>query len=109
MLIIGGILATVGVIASLVFWIIAIVKAFKAEETLWGVLSIFIPICAVIFAFLKGHKSLGIKMIIAGVVATIGYGIVIAGAVSQIDPEQMQQMQEQMQQQIEEAQQPQGQ
>ncbi|MDA7920574.1 hypothetical protein N9Z18_01315 [Verrucomicrobiales bacterium] len=112
LLLIGGLLATIGGIAFLVFWIMAIVKAFKSDETLWGVLSIFIPPLAIIFAFIKGHKSLGIKLVITFVVILIGYGLVIAGAVAQIDPAQMQEMQEEIQKQIEaqqQLQQPQGQ
>ena len=74
---IGGILIAVGVIAMLVFWIMAIVKAFKKKDTLWGVLNIFIPICGLIWFFLNGQKKLGIYWIVALVVYIIGF--VLAG------------------------------
>lgn len=80
MAIIGGILAFAGGIACLIFWIMAIVKAFKAGDTLWGVLSIFIGICALIYLFMKGQTKLGIYWIIAMVIAGIGYGMAFAGA-----------------------------
>lgn len=99
--IVGVIILAVAGIAFFVFWLMAIIKAFKTEETLWGVLSIFIPLCAIIFAFLKGYKGLGIKLIIAIVAIMIGIGVMTAGAVAQIDPEQMQEMQEEIQKQIE--------
>ncbi|MAS93878.1 MAG: hypothetical protein CMO55_11855 [Verrucomicrobiales bacterium] len=83
MAIIGGILAFVAGIACLIFWIMAIVKAFKAGDTLWGVLSIFIGICGLIYLFMKGQTKLAIYWIIAMVIAGIGYGIGMAGAINQ--------------------------
>lgn len=81
---IGGILMAVGGIAMLVFWIMTIIKAFKAEDTLWGVLSIFIPICGLIWLFMKGHKSLAMKWIIALVVYIVGVVVVAVGGGVQI-------------------------
>tara|TARA_R110000850_G_scaffold249163_3_gene374063 strand:+ start:612 stop:893 length:282 start_codon:yes stop_codon:yes gene_type:complete len=78
MAVIGSILSGVGGIASIVIWIMTIVKAFKAKDTLWGVLSIFLPICGLIWLFMKGHKQLGIYWIVAIVVCIIGG--VISGA-----------------------------
>ena len=75
---IGGILVLVGMIASFVFYIIAIVKAFQANDTLWGVLNIFIGICGLIWLFLNGHKKLGIFYIVAILLTVVGS--VMAGA-----------------------------
>jgi len=84
MAIIGSILAFVGGIGMLVFWIMTLVKQFKSGQTLWGVLSIFFAILAPIWCFMNGHKSLGIKFIIAFVVYLIGFGILMGGAVGQM-------------------------
>lgn len=84
MAIIGGILAFAGGIAGLVIWIMTIVKAFKAKDTLWGVLSIFLPICGLIWLFMKGHKQLGIYWIVAIVVYMIGAGIAAGSGAMQI-------------------------
>lgn len=84
MAIIGGILAFIGGIGMLVFWIMTLVKQFKSGETLWGVLSIFIGILAPIWCFMNGHKDLGIKFIVAFVVYLIGFIIIMAGAASQM-------------------------
>lgn len=75
---IGGILALAGGIALLVFWIMTLVKQFKSGDTLWGVLSIFFGILAPIWCFMNGHKSLGMKFVIALVVYIIGF--IMAGA-----------------------------
>jgi len=83
MAIIGGILAFVGAIGMLVFWIMTLVKQFKSGQTLWGVLSIFFGILAPIWCFMNGHKDLGIKFIVAFVVYIIGFAITMAGAFSQ--------------------------
>ncbi|MDF1656962.1 MAG: hypothetical protein P1U58_05075 [Verrucomicrobiales bacterium] len=84
---IGGILAAAGGIAGLVIWIMTIVKAFKAKDTLWGVLSIFLPICGLIWLFMKGHKKLGIYWIIAIVLYMVGAGIIGgSGAMTQLQP-----------------------
>ena len=82
MLVIGGILYGLGAIGCLVFYIIAIVKAFKAGDTLWGVLNIFIGICGLIWLFMNGQKKLGIYYIVAIVVCLIGAIITGAGAAS---------------------------
>lgn len=84
MAIIGGILAFVGGIALLVFWIMTLVKQFKSGQTLWGVLTIFIGILAPIWCFMNGHKSLGMRFVIAFVVYLIGFAITAGGAVSQM-------------------------
>lgn len=76
---IGGILTAVAGIAMLVFWIMTLIKQFKSGDTLWGVLSIFFGILAPIWCFMKGHKSLGMKFVIALVIYLIGFGI-LAGS-----------------------------
>ena len=76
---IGGILAIVGAIALLVFWIMTLVKQFKSGDTLWGVLSIFFGILAPIWCFMNGHKGLGMKFVIALVVYIIGFVLMGAG------------------------------
>lgn len=81
---IGGILAFIGIIICVVCYIMAIVKAFKAGETLWGVLSIFIGICGLIYLFMRGHKKLGLIYIGGIVLAGIGYGMFLPSMVSQI-------------------------
>jgi len=80
MLILGSILALAGGIAALVFWIMALVKAFKANDILWGVLGLVLgPLLALIWLFMKGHNSLAMKLIIAGVVYIIGFVLMAAG------------------------------
>ncbi len=86
----GGILTAVGGIGSLVIWIMSIVKAFKAKDTVWGVLSIFLPICALIWLFMKKHNKLAIYWIVAIVLYIIGFAIAAAGAVAS-NPEMFQQ------------------
>lgn len=61
-----------------------LVKQFKSGQTLWGVLTIFIGILAPIWCFMNGHKGLAIKFIVAFVVYLIGFGIIMGGAVGQI-------------------------
>ncbi|MDF1852279.1 MAG: hypothetical protein P1U85_15675 [Verrucomicrobiales bacterium] len=78
---IGTILAIAGFIALLVFWIMTLVKQFKSGDTLWGVLSIFFGILAPIWCFMNGHKSLGMKFIIALIVYIVGFALGGAGAV----------------------------
>ena len=73
---IGSILAAVGGIALLVFWIMTLIKQFKSNDTLWGVLTIFFAILAPIWCFMKGHKSLGMKFVIAFVVYLIGFALI---------------------------------
>lgn len=68
-----------GGIAMLVFWIMTLVKQFKSGQTLWGVLSIFFGILAPIWCFMNGHKSLGIKFIVAFVLYLIGAGLTAGG------------------------------
>lgn len=79
MAIIGSILLFAGGVAMFVFWIMTLIKQFKSGQTLWGVLSIFFGILAPIWCFMNGHKSLGIKFVIALVVYLIGLGITMAG------------------------------
>jgi hypothetical protein len=82
MAIIGSILMIGGGIAMLVFWIMTLVKQFKSGQTLWGVLSIFFGILAPIWCFMNGHKSLGIKFIVAFVLCLIGAGLTAGGMVA---------------------------
>jgi uncharacterized membrane protein HdeD (DUF308 family) len=84
MSIIGGILVFVGGIICLICYIMAIVKAFKAGETLWGVLSIFIGICGLIYLFMRGHKKLGLIYIVGIVLMIIGYGMFLPAMMSQM-------------------------
>tara|TARA_R110002096_G_scaffold44160_4_gene118813 strand:- start:3851 stop:4123 length:273 start_codon:yes stop_codon:yes gene_type:complete len=84
----GPILIGVASIAMLVFWIMTIVKAFKAKDTLWGVLSIFLPICALIWLFMKGHKKLAMYWIVAIVVYIIGF-VLAGGAAVMANPEML--------------------
>ncbi|MBP84867.1 MAG: hypothetical protein CMO61_13565 [Verrucomicrobiales bacterium] len=79
---IGGILTAVGGIGSLVIWIMAIVKAFKAKDTVWGVLSIFLPICALIWLFMKKQTKLAVYWIVAIVLYIIGFVLAAGGAVA---------------------------
>ena len=84
---IGGILTGIGVIASLIIWIMTIIKCFKANDTLWGVLSIFIGICGLIWLFMNGHKKLGLYWIGAIVLTLIGYGILIPAMIGDLELE----------------------
>lgn len=75
-----------GGIAMLVFWIMTLVKQFKSGQTLWGVLSIFFGILAPIWCFMNGHKSLGIKFIVAFVLYLIGAGIAAGSMAASMPP-----------------------
>ena len=86
MAILGTILMVGGGIAMLVFWIMTLVKQFKSGQTLWGVLSIFFGILAPIWCFMNGHKSLGIKFLVAFVLYLIGAGIAAAGMAGSMPP-----------------------
>ena len=82
---IGSILAAVGGIALLVFWIMTLIKQFKSGDTLWGVLCIFFGfmLLSPIWLFMNGHKQAGIKYVIAIVVYIIGAAIAgTAGALA---------------------------
>jgi len=78
----GGILTAVGGIGSLVIWIMAIVKAFEAKDTVWGVLSIFLPICALIWLFMKKHTKLAVFWIVAILLYIIGFALAAGAAVA---------------------------
>ena len=78
----GGILTAVGGIGSLVIWIMAIVKAFKAKDTVWGVLSIFLPICALIWLFMKKNTKLAVFWIVAILLCIIGSALAAGAAVA---------------------------
>ena len=84
MAILGSILAFVGGIALLVFWIMTLIKQFKSGDTLWGVLSIFFGILAPIWCFMNGHKGLGMKFVYAIVAYLIGFGLLGASGGFQI-------------------------
>ncbi|MCG8600968.1 MAG: hypothetical protein MI807_12560 [Verrucomicrobiales bacterium] len=92
----GGLLAAVGIIASLVIWIMGLIKAFKAGETLWGVLGIFFPIVLLIWLFIRGQAKLGILWIVAAVVAGIGYGMFLPSMMSSLE-QNMETLQQQTQ------------
>jgi O-antigen/teichoic acid export membrane protein len=82
MAILGGILAFAGGIGLLVFWVMTLIKQFKAQDILWGVLTIFIGILAPIWAFMNGHKQLGINFIIAFIVYILGFILLMVGGLS---------------------------
>ncbi len=87
MAIIGTILLVVSGIAILVFWIMTLIKQFKANDTLWGVLSIFFAILAPIWCFKNGHKGLGMKFVYAIIAYIIGFAILGgSGVMQQIQP-----------------------
>lgn len=83
---IGGILVAVGGIAILVFWIMTLIKQFKSNDVLWGVLSIFFGILAPIWCFMNGHKSLGMKFVYALIVYIIGFVLLGGSGGFQIQP-----------------------
>ncbi|MDF1738240.1 MAG: hypothetical protein P1U86_03690 [Verrucomicrobiales bacterium] len=83
---IGTILAVVGGIALFVFWIMTLIKQFKSNDTLWGVLTIFFAILAPIWCFMKGHKSLGMKFVIAFVLYLIGFAL-LGGSGALVPPQ----------------------
>ena len=96
MAIIGGILCAIGAIGWFVFWIISIIKPFKAGDTLWGVLNIFInPICGLIYFFMKGFKKLGIYWIIVLILFWVGYAMFAVGMIQSGTLENMQNLQTQ--------------
>lgn len=71
--VIGGILAFVGIIGSIVIFIMTIVKCFKAGDTLWGVLTIFFGLPGLIWLFMNNNTKLGVSWIVAGILTGIGY------------------------------------
>ncbi|MEM6278693.1 MAG: hypothetical protein AAF733_04390 [Verrucomicrobiota bacterium] len=83
---IGGILCAVGGIAILVFWIMTLIKQFKSNDVLWGVLSIFFGILAPIWCFMNGHKSLGMKFIYALIAYIIGFVLIGGSGALQLQP-----------------------
>lgn len=66
-----GIIGGLASLACLIFYIIAIVKAFQAGDILWGILNIIFGITGLIYLFIKGHKKLGIYWVIAIIVAVV--------------------------------------
>ncbi|NNE92472.1 MAG: hypothetical protein HKN23_12560 [Verrucomicrobiales bacterium] len=84
---IGGILMLIGGVGSLVFWIISIVKAFKANDTLWGVLNIFIAICGLIWLYMNGQKKLGNYWLLCIIAYIVGFVLAMVGAGSMEIPE----------------------
>lgn len=80
LLIIGAILAISASLASLVFHIITLVKAFKAGDVLWGVLTLIFGIPGLIWLFKNDEASLGKKYLIATVLSIIGVVLVLTGA-----------------------------
>ena len=85
MAIVGIILCVAAGIAIFVFWIMTLVKAFKANDTLWGVLSIFFPILAPIWCFINGHKGLGMKFVYAIIVYVVGAVLLVIGGAANIE------------------------
>ena len=80
------ILAGIAGLAVFILWIISIIKAFKANDVLWGVLTIFLWLPGLIYFFIKGHKMLGIYWIIAAVVIAVCGGSGLAGILSGLAP-----------------------
>ncbi len=83
LLIVGSIIAGIAGIGLVIFWIMGLVKSFKAGDTLWGVLTIFLgTIVPIIYGFVKGNAKFAIIGIVLTVVFLIGYGLILGGAVS---------------------------
>ncbi len=83
LLIVGGIVMGIAGLGLFIYWIMGMVKSFKAGDTLWGVLTIFLgTIIPIIYGFVKGNVKFAVIGIILTVVFLIGYGVVIGGAVS---------------------------
>ena len=82
----GGILATVGVLATLVCWIMVLIKMFKTQESpLMGIIGIFCSLWAFIWGWMNASKY-GLKNImliwtLAIVIGGIGYSMVVAATV----------------------------
>ncbi|MDF1813130.1 MAG: hypothetical protein P1V20_13110 [Verrucomicrobiales bacterium] len=88
-LLIGGGLALIAAIGILVFWIIAIIKAFQAKETVWGILTILFGIVGLIFFFVKGHTKLGVWNLVFVLLYFVGAGM--AGLAVSKDPQLLEQ------------------
>ena len=58
-------------IIGFILWIVSMVKAFKAGDTLWGILTLLFGIPGLIWLFMNGQKKLGITW---GLVAIIAGG-----------------------------------
>jgi hypothetical protein len=86
MLAIGGILYGVGAIASLVFWIIILIKMFKTEQSpVQGIIGIFCSLWAFIWGWMNATK-LGLKKTMlqwtAAIIATIIGSVIFTAAMT---------------------------
>ena len=83
--VIGGILAIVGGIGMLVFWIMTLIRQFKGGDTVWGILSIFFAFLAPIWCFMNAQAGLGMRFVISLVLYMVGFGLMIAGGMREFD------------------------
>jgi len=85
MSVIGSILAGLGGIGMLVCWIMVLVKMFKNDKPLIGVLGILCSLWAYIWGWMKSGplnlKKVMMLWTLSIVLWGIGYGIVMTGAV----------------------------
>jgi hypothetical protein len=93
---IGFILLGIGSIASIICWIMVLIQLFQKEGTGLGILGIFCNIYTYIWGWIKS-KELGLKNLMLGwtaaiIVSMIGYGLVVAGMVT--NPKFQQQLQD---------------
>lgn len=93
MAIIGGILLAAGCIWYLIIWIKTIIKCFKAQDTLWGILTIlFSPLLGIIWLFMQGQKKPAVNWIIAVIMTVIGYVLVVVPLIQKAMEEGMKTM-----------------
>ena len=83
---IGGILYGVGAIASIVFWIIILIKMFKTEQSpMQGIIGIFCSLWAFIWGWMNatklGLKKTMLQWTVAIVVTIIGCALYSAAMV----------------------------
>ena len=88
LLAIGIILAAAGFIGMLICWIMILIKMFKNEKPLIGILGILCSLWAFIWGWMKS-SALGTKKIMliwtaCIVVYFIGFGLIAAGTPTQI-------------------------
>lgn len=81
MAIIGSGLLLICALASFILYIVSVVKAFKAGDTLWGVLNLLLGL-GVIWFFLNGQKKLGMYCVFAYIGIVVGMVLAGMGAVA---------------------------
>lgn len=79
MAIIGGILIGIGVIISLIYGIIILIKAFQ-ESVLWGLGYIFVPFVGLVFIIMHWEqcKSPFLRSLIGVAIYIVGFVIFLA-------------------------------